>query len=135
MAIIWTPSFARLFDPASEILLEMFEPENVAVDEALVESLPHQTFQVAHAKHCNGTLPADPGIALCLRSHFHKSVSKKSACKCPIEFSPHSEHREGFPHARSNEFFGVPVHDDFVERLWVAIEYRCHNTVACCGDS
>ena len=56
-----------MLDPASEILLEMVESENVAVNEASVESLLDQNFQVAHAKRRNGTLPADPDVILPLR--------------------------------------------------------------------
>jgi hypothetical protein len=40
----------------SEILLEMFEPKDVGVDEAAVEPFLDQDFQVAHAEHRNGAL-------------------------------------------------------------------------------
>jgi len=123
-----------MVDAASEIFLEMVESENVAVDEAAVERFFHQGLQIDHAEHCNGALPTDPDIALCLWSHFSKGIAKKTACHCPVEFSPNSDHSEGFAHARPNEFFGVRVQDDVVERLKVAIEQRRHNAVARGGD-
>ena len=88
--IIWTPGFARVFDSPSEILLEMLEPENVAVDEAPVERFLYQDFQVAHAERRNGALPADPDEILPLRLQVYKGVAEEPAYHWPIEFSPHS---------------------------------------------
>src|SRR6266446_1509738 len=107
----------------------MVEPKNVAVNEAPVESLPDQNLQVAHAQHRNGALPADPDVAVCVWSHLDEGVAEKPACHCPIESSPHSDHGEGFAHARSDKLFGVGVQDDVVERLRVAIKNRRHDTV------
>jgi len=42
LVILQTPRFARVFDGPSEILLEMVESKNVAVNEAPVESLLDQ---------------------------------------------------------------------------------------------
>src|ERR1700730_4215729 len=81
-----------MLDPASEILLEMVESENVSIDETPVERFLYQNFQVAHAQHCNGALPADPDITLCLWPHLDESVAEEPACHCPIEFSSHSDH-------------------------------------------
>src|SRR5260370_4831898 len=123
-----------MLDPPSEILLEMFEPKNVGVDEAAVEPFLDQDFQVAHAKHCNGALPADPDIALCLWPHLDERVAKEPACFCLIEFSLDGDHSEGFAHARSDKLFGVRVQNDVVERLRVAVEYRLHHAVTGGGD-
>src|SRR5260370_11567385 len=123
-----------MLDPPSEILLEMFEPKNVGVDEAAVEPFLDQDFQVAHAKHCNGALPADPDIALCLWPHLDECVAKEPACCCLIEFSLDGDHSEGFAHARPNEFLGPRVQDDVVERLGVAIKHRYHDAVTGGGD-
>src|SRR5204863_7328089 len=101
-----------MLDPASEILLEMVESENVAVDEAAVERFLYQKLQVAHAQHCNSALPADPDITLCLWLHLHESIAEEAACHCPIEFSPQGDHGEGFAHARPNEFLGLRVEND-----------------------
>src|SRR5205807_479489 len=90
VVIIWTAGFARALDAPPEILLEVVEAKNVAVNEAPVERLLDQNHQIAHAKHCNGALPADPDVVLCLRSHFNKGVAEEVACPCPIEFSPQS---------------------------------------------
>src|SRR5712691_2485778 len=110
--IIWTPGFARVLDSPSEILLEMLEPENMAVDEAPVERFLYQNFQVAHAEHRNGALPADPEEVLRLRSHLHEGVPKESPGPVPIQFSPRRNHGEGLAHACPDELFGVRVHDD-----------------------
>src|SRR5437899_9552081 len=123
-----------MLDPASEILLEMVESENVAVDKAAVERFLYQELQIAHAQHCNRALPAYPDIALCLWPHLDESVAKEPACFCPIEFSLDGDHREDFAHARSNEFFGVWVQDNVVKRLRVAIENRRHHSMARRGD-
>ena len=119
-----------MLDSPSEILLEVVEPENVAVNEAAVERSLHENLQIAHAQGRNGTLPADPDVALGLWPYLDESVAEKPACRCPIEFTSQGHHREGFVHARSNEFFGIRVQDDVVERLRVAIEYRRHDAVA-----
>src|SRR5438874_13025020 len=113
----------------------MFEPKNVAVDETSIERLLYQKLQIAHAQHRNGALPADPDIALRLWLHLHDGVAEESACHCPIEFSPHSDHGEGLARTRPDEFFGVRVQDDAVERLRVAVEYRRHDAMARRGDS
>ena len=63
--------------PPFEILLEIIESKNVAVNEAPVESLLHQNSLVAHREHGNGALPTDPGIALCLRLHLHEGIAKE----------------------------------------------------------
>src|SRR5689334_7431085 len=96
-------------DHPSEILLEMFEPKNVAVNEAAVERFLYQELQIGHAQHRNRALPADPDIALCLWPHLDESVAEEPACHCPVEFSPNSDHGKGFAHACPNEFFGVWV--------------------------
>ena len=56
-----------MLDPPSEILLEMLEPKDVAVNGASVERFLYQNVQIAHAKHRNGALPADPDVILPLR--------------------------------------------------------------------
>src|SRR6267154_1427023 len=118
-----------MLDSPSEFLLEVVEPENVAVNEAAVERSLHENLQIAHAQGRNGTLPADPDVALGLWPYLDESVAEEPACQCPIEFTSQGHHREGFVHARSNEFFGIRVQDDVVERLRVAIENRRHDTV------
>src|SRR5438046_7466058 len=87
IVIIRTAGFAGALDAPPEILLEVFESKNVAVNEAPVERLFDQNYQIAHAQHRNGALPADPDVVLCLRSHFNKGIVKEPACYCPIEFS------------------------------------------------
>src|SRR5258707_4208731 len=118
-----------MLDSPSEILLEMIESKNVAVNEAPVESLLDQNFQFTHAEHRNGALPADPDVILPLRLQVYKGVAEEPACHCPIEFSPQRDHGEGFAHARSNKLFDVRVQDDVVEWLRIAVEHRRHNAV------
>ena len=118
-----------MFDSPSEILLEVVEPENVAVNEAAVERSLHENLQIAHAQGRNGTLPADPDVALGLWPYLDESIAEEPACHCPIEFTPQGHHREGLVHARSNKFVSVRVQDDVVERVRVAIENRRHDTV------
>ena len=91
-------------------------------------------LQIGHAQHRNGALPADPDIALGLWPYLDESVAEEPACHCPIEFSSQGDHGEGFAHACPNEFVGVRVQDDVVERLRVAIEHRRHHAVARGGD-
>ena len=112
----------------------MFEPKSLAINESPVEGFLHQNFQVAHAKHCNGALPADPDIALRLWLYLDEGVAEESACHCPIEFSPQGDHGEGFAHARPNEFLGPRVQDDLVEGLRIAIEHCRHHAMARRGD-
>jgi hypothetical protein len=45
VVIIRTPWFARMLDPPSEILLEMFEPKNAAVNEARGQKPSSPEFQ------------------------------------------------------------------------------------------
>jgi hypothetical protein len=45
----------------------MVETKDAAVDEAAVESLFDQRFQIAHAKHRNRALPTDPDVVFGLR--------------------------------------------------------------------
>src|ERR1700749_4051973 len=123
-----------MVDPASEILLEMVESKNVVVDEAPLERFHYQKLQVAHAQHCNGALPADPDITLRLWSHLDQGVAEEAACFCPVEFSPDGDYSKGLTHARSNEFFGLRVQYDVVERLRIAIEHCRHHAVASCCD-
>jgi hypothetical protein len=87
IAIIGKAGFAGALDAPPEILLEMVEAKNVAVNEAPVERLFDQHYQIAHAKHCYGALPADPDIALCLWPYLDESVAQELARDCPIEFS------------------------------------------------
>src|ERR1700757_2305809 len=124
-----------MLDSPSEILLEVVEHENVAVNEAAVERSLHENLQIAHAQGRNGTLPADPDVALGLWPYLDESVAEEPACHCPIEFTSQGHYCEGFVHARSNEFFGIRVQDDVVERLRVAIKNRRHDTVARRGDA
>src|SRR5438132_14430187 len=72
----------------------------------------------------------NPDIAPCLWPHLHERVSEEPACHCPIEFSSQRHHGECLADARPDEFFGVPVQNDVVDRLRVAIEYRRHDAVA-----
>src|ERR1700730_8407276 len=123
-----------MVDAASEVFLEMVESENVAVDEAAVERFLDQDFQVAHAEHRNGALPADPDIGLCLWPHLHEGIAEEAACHCPMESSPNSDHGKGLAHTRPDEFFGLRVQDDVVERLRVAVEHRRHHAMARRGD-
>src|SRR6266446_10509650 len=120
--IVRTPRFTRALDAPLEILLEIIESKNVAVNEAPVESLLHQNFQVAEAEHRNGALPADPGIIFGLRLHLHKEVTEKAASQIPIEFSPQDDHGEGLDHAGPEVFIGIRVENDVVERLRIAVE-------------
>ena len=68
-----------------------------------------------------------PDIALRLWPHLDESVTEETAYHCPMESSPRSNHGEGFAHACPNEFLGVRVQDNVVERLRVAIENRRHH--------
>src|SRR6516164_5542885 len=113
----------------------MIETKDVAVNEAPVKSLLDQSFQVSHAEHRNGALPADPGEVLRLRLEVCKGVTQEPTRQYPIQFSPEGDHSERLAHARPDELFGVRVQDDVVEWLRVAIEYRCHDAVAGCGDA
>src|SRR3954465_13714059 len=97
------PRIARMLDSPSEILLKIFEPKIVAVNEAAVERLLCQKLQLAHAQHRNRALPTDPDEILPLRLYVPEGVTEKPACQCPIEFSSHRDHGEGLAHSRPYE--------------------------------
>src|SRR6202165_2606600 len=104
----------------------MVKSKNLAVNEAPVESLLDQNLKVAHAKHRNGALPADPDEILPLQLQVYKGVAEEPAYTSPLESPPPSDRGDGFSHAGPNELLGFQVQDDVVERLRVAIKSRRH---------
>src|SRR5882724_2748192 len=98
------PRFARALDAPLEILLEIVECKNMAVNEAPVESLLHQDFQVVQAEHRNGALPADPGITFGLRLHLHEGIAEESASQIPgaLENALVKSNRRGDNSMRTN---------------------------------
>src|SRR5437764_9553109 len=123
-----------MLDSPSKILLEVVEPEYVAVNQAAIECLLYQKLQITYAQCRYGALPADPDVALALWPNIYESIAEEPACHCSIEFTSQGHHGKGFAHARSNEFIGTRVQDDVVERSRVAVEHRRHDAMARRGD-
>src|SRR4051794_1219072 len=121
---------AGALDRPIEVALEMLEPEPLRIDEATVEGSANQNRQFAQAEHRNGTLPALPDIAAGLRLNLVEGVTEKSRRVGAVDRAPKDQHGERVAHPRPNEFVGLGVQNDRVERLWVAVAHRCHDAVA-----
>src|SRR5947209_11248517 len=98
-----------MLDSPPKILLEVVEPEYVAVNEPAIECSLYEKLRITHAQCRYGALPADPNVALRLWPYLNESVAQEPGRDCPIEFTSQCHHGKGFAHAPSNEFVGVRV--------------------------
>ena len=53
----------------------------------------------------------------------------------PVEVTPEHQHGERLAHAGPDEFVGIRVENDLVERLRIAIEDRRHDAMGGAGDA
>src|SRR5579872_591383 len=119
----------RIFDRQLEVLLKMSKRKPGGIDRITRKRPLDERLEFGEAEQSDGTLPTVPDEAFSLWFDVRVAGTQEPRGVHAQQLIIACCHREGFAHARSNEFVGLGVKNYLVERIGVAIKNRRHYAV------